>query len=335
MDVFSQTMAVLPSISAMIYAELTLCPNASTMFGQAYQRETFFKALFTDSHARYHKEIRLQGLTCDEALEQSNPAALELRINHYYKVFRHHGFDRKLIEKIIDSMSPSSEKEPAKFDAGSIGVASFFNPEPYVPDGTEEGNEIDDAEASHHHAAHERMYIGPEDQQALLKSINPSGWVALMRKLNFEISPEGIHHEHVPGQPSFIINHKGTKVPVYIIAAARNAYDDRNTAAMAAKFFIESKLVMKGIEGALLFYGSPSVISDDTSISEGLVFWGEVYFDGMWGEMILHQKTNSFDRITADSEVVSQGLGTFDKSLFRDEGLSLMNYWFEHHNFVA
>lgn len=339
MDAFSGITGLLPSYSVMIYAELTLCPSVETMLAQISQRDIFLSGLDQVNPAQFRKEIRAQNQTYDEHLKTTNPEALEKRIDHYFKVFRHHGFDRKMIEKIIDHLSPSSEIPPTNCDLGTRDVSGFFNPEPWVA--KDEDDDDDDDEDLPEELLSGVIDLAQKfstirDHQRLMKSVDPTGWVALMRELKFEVIPESVQAEHMVGVPSFFIRaSKGNDIPVFIVAAPRSAYDHDDTTAKAMKHIVQIQLAMNSVSRALLFYGAPSVISDDKEMKDGLVFWGEVFWDSNWGEMILHQKTNSFDRIVRDAKVVSQGIESFNKKTYKDNGLALMNLWVDHHNFAS
>lgn len=336
MDAFSQVSGVLPSISAKLYAELTMCPSVALMLSQVSQKDIFLGHLQETDPAQYNREIRAQISGTDEHLEESDPYAYEKRIDHYFSVFRHHGFDRKLIEKILEHMSPSSNDRPRIFNPGKLDVSDFFNPEPYEASGADDEDDDEAFEQFGHESMAEQMRITIQDHELLKKSVDPTGWIELMRKLNFNIIPESIQRDHEMGIPSFFItDQEGELFPVFIVAAVRAAYEKDSSASKTMKEIIQHQLAMNNVERALLFYGAPSVIADDKDMSEGLVYWGEVFWDSRWGEMILHQKTNSFDKIARDAAVISKGLGNFKKGFYRDKGLALMNFWVEHHNFTV
>lgn len=288
MDAFSQVTGVLPSVSAMIYSELLMCPSVAVMLSQISQRDIFLSCLENTDPAQHKREFRNHRLTFDGALEQNDPAAFEKRINHYFSVFRHHGFERKLIEKIIDHMSPSSSDRPRVFSLENVDVSEFFDSTPFTPrEVDDDEDEMDDDSISvfvREVLGSGQMRVTMQDHQRLAKAVDPSGWVAMLRELKFDIIPESIQREHYLGMPSFFVNEdKGGPFPVFIVSASRNAYDQHDSAARAMKEMVQHQLAMNGVERALLFYGTPSVVADDKDMSEGLVYWGEVFWDSTWG----------------------------------------------------
>lgn len=338
-EIFSSSTGLPSTESALIYAELCHYPTATILFLQASQKELMLDSLENEDEEEYENQLDAHIASFDENLEEDNEDAFIERISHYCAVLQHHGFTKEFTQKFLANLSPSSEAAPEEIAIENVFESTGFIDEPvfvivdecfHTDD--DESEEDPDLETLYH-AVHHML-----GHQRLERLINPAGWLALMDRLEFKIVEGSIRDVQQVGEPSFFIdeNTKG-HVPVFIVGATRNAYDDEDEAEAGRimKHMVQTIVRMNHCPKALLFYGGPSLIADDNEMKEGLVFWGEVYGESAWGEMVLHQDSHTVDRIIADSKVVTQGLGTFDRTAFRDQGLALMNHWMENHIYTA
>lgn len=333
LDVFTSITELPPSLAAMVYSELLHCPKPTLIFLEASQKELGLGVLQASDPDAFKEQMGLFEASCDQNLRESDDDTYIERMDHYASVLTYHGFSEIFIDAFLEHISPSSDSRPYHFeiDEDELYEDGDFNPEPYF---TITGCE--DSEEGIDPSALQAMGQHMEGHQRLQKPVDPVGWVALMSKLGFEVVKDTIAKEYSVGTPSFYIAEKFRKpVPVFIVGATRTAFDQDDQAGHIVKALIQDHLRLNYGERALLFYGSPSVITDDKEMKEGLVFWGEVYWDSMWGEMILHQGTHSTDKIISDSMVVSLGLNSFEKAPYKDRGLELMNLWMENHAFAV
>jgi hypothetical protein len=334
LDVFCSSTGLSSTMAADVYAELCYVPTSTFLFAKVSQREIMLDALEHNDEDEYHEQMSQYSISCDENLVDYDEEAYSLRMDHYTMVLEHHGFTQAFIDAFLENMSPSSDSRPSPVALEEIFEDGKFDPEPlfYSEEDLEGEDEVsqDDLEtleaAANHMMGHQR----------LARAVNPKGWIALLTKLGFEFVEGSIAEEHQIGEPSFFIADKECgHVPVFIVGANRKAYDDQDDAGQIIRMMVQTITRMNGCPLALLFYGAPDMISDDKNLSEGLVFWGEVFVASAWGEMVIHQGTNSVSKIIEDAKVVTNGLDTFEKALYRDKGLALMNHWIDNHVFAV
>jgi hypothetical protein len=338
-EAFASNTGLSSTISALIHAELCYYPSATILFLEVSQRELMLDSLEHTNEEKYEELLDQCTSGFDERIKEFDEGAYQLRMSHYNGVLKHHGFTQVFIDALIDNLSPSSECIPSVLEVEKVFEDSGFNDRPVfvIVDEcfhTDEDEETHDDAPEPAYAALHSVFHQMMDHQRLERPVNPAGWVALMSMLGFKIVEGSVSEEYTVGIPSFVVDDHG-HVPVFIVGATRTAFDDEDDAGQIMKNMVQTLLQMSTCTRALLFYGSPSIIADDNDMKEGLVFWGEVFGESAWGEMILHQDTHTVDRIIADSKIVTRGLETFDKTAFRDKGLALMNHWMENHVYTA
>lgn len=338
-DAFASSTGLSSTMSALIHAELCYYPTATILFIETSQRELMLDSLEKSDEEAFNKLME-EYSWFDETIKDFDEDAYQLRMSHYSGILKHHGFTQGFIDAIIENLSPSSGGYPRSIEVERVFEDSGFNDEPVfviVDECFETDDDEDEGDESEPDLDRLRSAVNHMlDHQPLERPVNPAGWLALMGRLEFKIVEDSIRDEYQVGEPSFFIdeNEKG-HVPVFIVGATRNAYDEEDEAGRIMRDMVQTIVRMNHCPKALLFYGGPSLIADDTQMKEGLVFWGEVLAESAWGELILHQGTHTVDRIIADSKVVTRGLESFDKAAYRDKGLALMNHWMEHHVYTA
>lgn len=339
-ELFAASTGLPSTTAAMIHAELCHYPTATILFLETSQLELTLDSLEKNDEEEYEEKMSEHSCTFDEFLEEFDDDAFRQRTAHYAAILKFHGFTDAFMDAFLENLSPSSESHPERVVVENVFEDSGFNDQPvYVivdecfetdddeDEGDESGPDLDRLRSAVRHML---------DHQRLERPVNPAGWLALMGRLEFKIVEDSIRDEYQVGEPSFFIdeNEKG-HVPVFIVGATRNAYDEEDEAGRIMRDMVQTIVRMNHCPKALLFYGGPSLIADDTQMKEGLVFWGEVLAESAWGELIIHQDTHTVDRIIADSKVVTRGLESFDKAAYRDKGLALMSHWMEHHVYTA
>jgi hypothetical protein len=331
-ETFSASTGLASTTSALIHAELCHYPTATLLFLETSQRELILDSLEKNDEEAYEDKLNEQVCSFDEFLEDFDEDTYLERTDHYTEVLKHHGFTHTFIEAFLENLSPSSEGIPQRVEVDEIFEDSGFNESPVFVIVDECFHTDDDDDNEEMEAGLDVLRTAVDQMlghERLRRAINPAGWVALMNKLGFDVAGYEISNHHIVGEPSFFIAEETYgHIPVFIVGASRNAYDTQDEAALIMKRMVQTIVRMNNGSKALIFYASPSIIVDKNG---RLVFWGEVFWDGVWGEMILHQGTDSIDKIIADSKVVTLGLETFDRTPYLDKGLELMNHWKKNH----
>jgi hypothetical protein len=336
-ELFSASTGLPSTTAALIHAELCHYPTATILFLETSQLELTLDSLEKNDEEEYEEKMSEHSCTFDEFLEELDEDAFHQRTAHYAAILKFHGFTDVFMHAFLENLSPSSESHPERVEVEKVFEDSGFNDQPVFVIVDECFETDDDEDESEPNIDRLRSAVNHMlDHQRLERPVNPAGWVALMARLGFKIVEGSVAEEYTVGVPSFFVdeNEKG-HIPVFIVGAIRTAFDDEDEAGRIMKVMVQSIAHMNHCSKALLFYGSPSVIADDNDMKEGLVFWGEVFAESAWGELILHQDTHTVDRIIADSKVVTRGLESFDKAPYRDKGLALMSHWMEHHVYTA
>lgn len=330
-ETFSASTGLASTTSALIHAELCHYPTATLLFLETSQRELILDTLEKNDQEAYEEKLNEQVCSFDEFLEDCDEDTYRERTAHYTEVLKHHGFTDTFIEAFLERLSPSSEVIRECVEVEKAFEDSGFNDSPVfvIVDECFQTDDDDEEEMGADLDALRAAVDQMLEHERLRRAINPAGWVALMNKLGFEVTGYDISNHHIVGEPSFFIaEEKYGHIPVFIVGASRNAYDTQDETALIMKRMVQTIVRMNNGSKALIFYAAPSVIVDKNG---RLVFWGEVFWDGVWGEMVLHQGSDTIEKIIADSKVVTLGLETFDKTPYLDKGLELMNHWKKNH----
>jgi hypothetical protein len=320
LDEFAKSSGLVPSQVARIYAELVECRDVNHVFAQVADRSKCFKALIAEGdQAGYLTYLDDVHSSLDENLPLDD---LDERHAHYRRVLSHHGFSKKFISMFYDNLLPSNGQPPEGFSMDRSEIFERYNPEPFYGASDESHIVFGDTGVSPNFSL-----INPKesnsmnlDEMRLSRPIHPIGWVKLMQNLGFTVSEINNGVDLPLEVPKFLVTDtSGSSVSVFINGLTRSPGDHEDEQANLLKRILAKKLpVHKSASKStlILFYGMPVMVGRNGGAS-GITYWGEVYFNNKWSEMILNSKTRTINDIIDQSHHADE-IGGLDPLVFGD-----------------
>jgi hypothetical protein len=326
-DVFTDITKLPPSACLSVYAELTLMEDVNMLLVAASSRHS--KIMLAERVEEMgdvcpelgQSEALIDELTyfTDEFIAEIDEEHHTARLEHFRNVLTHHNFSKLFIRLFLQSLSPTSEIIPQKFDIRHEDIFdSEFNSDPYISD-----DEDEDEESG---------FGGGDDfieRVRLSKPVSPEGWLALFRHIGVTVTTNETFRDQFQDPFFYAVDTQHT-VPVYLCGPLKTPYDDEDPAANQLKDTFETAIKGKH-DVAFLFYSAPISRRESETDGKQVTYWGEVYVDGEWRTMVLTQNSTSIATIVSQAKLTSNSDNDLRNPKLVESSSELIHVWSSNH----
>lgn len=332
-DCFCFSTRLSPSSGARIYSELMDVVDMNDVFSEISHRSSTFKRFIGDKD---HEAVRAYrgDIICNslEYVLRTDADKIKKRDQHYTNVLKHHGFSKKFIQEFMMNLRPDSVKSPEPISVDPV-FTKHFNPEPFF--GKRDKSRLD------YVLIETNMSDDPDFQDSFFDSIRisrpiiPTGLVSLMRYLGFKVDEIQTESVIPISSPRFkVTDTDGQWANVFITGISKAPGDEEDSAVNSYKEMLISENFSfdKTLGRSLiLFYGNPASFREEGGApGNDVTFWGEVFVNGSWHEMILNQDSKSINKII--EQAIAWGKSeSLNPEVFGDKDSLLLHHFLDNH----